>query len=78
MLKYHAVALISHASKVMLKILQARLQQYVPKFPRHAGFPRGRSAKDCRTPHELRQSQSPVAVCGLLIAAASLVVEHRL
>ena len=27
--KYHTVALISHASKVMLKILQARLQQYV-------------------------------------------------
>ena len=26
---YHTIALISHASKVMLKILQARLQQYV-------------------------------------------------
>ena len=26
---YHTVALVSHASKVMLKILQARLQQYV-------------------------------------------------
>ena len=26
--KYHTIALISHASKVMLKILQARLQQY--------------------------------------------------
>ena len=31
---YHAIALISHASKVMLKILQARLQQYVnPELP---------------------------------------------
>ena len=29
MLKHHTIALISHASKVMLKILQARLQQYV-------------------------------------------------
>ena len=33
---YHPIALISHTSKVMLKILQARLQQYVncelPKF----------------------------------------------
>ena len=29
MLNYHTIALISHASKVMLKILQARLQQYV-------------------------------------------------
>ena len=28
-LNYHTVALISHVSKVMLKILQARLQQYV-------------------------------------------------
>ena len=27
--EYHTIALISHASKVMLKILQARLQQYV-------------------------------------------------
>jgi len=28
-LHYHTIALISHASKVMLKILQVRLQQYV-------------------------------------------------
>ena len=27
--KYHTIALISHASKVILKILQARLQQYI-------------------------------------------------
>ena len=27
--KHHTVALISHASKIMLKILQARLQQYM-------------------------------------------------
>ena len=27
---YHTIALISHASKIMLKILQARLQQYEP------------------------------------------------
>ena len=26
---YHWIALVSHASKVMLKILQARLQQYI-------------------------------------------------
>ena len=26
---FHVVALISHASKIMLKILQARLQQYM-------------------------------------------------
>ena len=29
MFNYHTIVLISHASKVMLKILQARLQQYM-------------------------------------------------
>ena len=42
------VALISHASKVMLKILQARLQQYVNrKLPDvQAGFKKGRGNRD--------------------------------
>ena len=41
---YHTVALISHASKVMFKILQARLQQYVNcELPDvQAGFRKGR------------------------------------
>ena len=41
---YHTIALISHASKVMLKILQARLQQYVNcELPdAQAGFRKGR------------------------------------
>ena len=41
---YHTIALISHASKVMLKILQARLQQYVnPELPDvQVGFRKGR------------------------------------
>ena len=41
---YHTIALISHASKVMLKILQARPQQYVnSKLPDvQAGFRKGR------------------------------------
>ena len=41
---YRTVALISHASKVMLKILQARLQQYVShEIPDvQAGFRKGR------------------------------------
>ena len=45
---YHTVALISHASKVMLKILQARLQQYVNhELPDiQAGFRRGRGNRD--------------------------------
>ena len=42
------IALISHASKVMLKILQARFQQYMNgEFPDvHAGFRKGRGIRD--------------------------------
>ena len=45
---YHTVALISHASKVILNILQARLQQYVNcELPDvQAGFSKGRGARD--------------------------------
>ena len=45
---YHTIALISHASKVMLKILQARLHQYVNhKLPDvQAGFRKGRGTRD--------------------------------
>ena len=45
---YHTIALISHASKVMLKILQARLQQYVNhELPYvQAGFRKGRGIRD--------------------------------
>ena len=45
---YHKIALISHASKVMLKILQARLQQYVHcELPDvQAGFRKGRGTRD--------------------------------
>ena len=45
---YHTVALLSHASKVMLKILQARLQQYVNcELPDvQAGFRKGRGTRD--------------------------------
>ena len=45
---YRTVALISHASKVTLKILQARLQQYVNhEFPDvQAGFRKGRGTRD--------------------------------
>ena len=45
---YHTTALISHTSKVMLKILQARLQQYVNhELPAaQAGFRKGRGTRD--------------------------------
>ena len=45
---YHTIAHISHASKVILKVLQARLQQYVNQELRdvQAGFKKGRGTRD--------------------------------
>ena len=45
---YHTVSLISHASKIMLKILQAKLQQYVNReLPDvQAGFRKGRGTRN--------------------------------
>ena len=44
---YHTIAHISHASKVMLKILQARLQQYMNHEPSdvQVGFRKGRGTR---------------------------------
>ena len=48
MLRLRTIVLISHASKVMLKILQARLQQFVNReLPDvQAGFRKGRGTRD--------------------------------
>ena len=45
---YHTIALISHASKVMLKILQAKIQQYMSQeLPDvQTGFRKGRRTRD--------------------------------
>ena len=45
---YHTIVLISHTSKVMVKILQARLQQYMKCEPPdvQAGFRKGRGTRD--------------------------------
>ena len=45
---YHTIALISHTNKVTLKILQARLQQYVNRelSDVQAGFRKGRGTRD--------------------------------
>ena len=45
---YRTIALISHASKVMLKIFQARLQQYMNHelTDVQAGFRKGRGTRD--------------------------------
>ena len=47
-LNYHTITLISHASKVMLKVLQARLQKYVNReLPdSQAGLRKGRGTRD--------------------------------
>ena len=48
MFNYHTIALITHISKVMLKILQARLQQYMNHECPYvqAGFRKGRRTRD--------------------------------
>ena len=48
MFRLHTIVFISHASKVMLKILQDRLQQYMnQEFPDvQAGFRKGRGTRD--------------------------------
>ena len=70
---YHTVALISHASKVMLKILQARLQQYVNwELPDvQAEFRKGRGTKDqianiCWIIEKAREFQKKTSMSALL------------
>ena len=67
---YHTVALISHASKVMLKILPARLQQYVNReLPDvQAGFRKGRGTRDhianiCWIIKKAREFQKNIYFC---------------
>ena len=57
---YHTIALISHASKVMLKILQARLQQYVNhELPEvQAGFRKRHRNQRSNCQHPLDQGKS--------------------
>ena len=67
---FHTIALISHASKVMLKILQARLQQYVNhELPDvQAGFRKGRGTRDqianiCWIMENAREFQKSIYFC---------------
>ena len=67
---YHTIALISHTSKVMLKILQARLQQYVNReIPDvQAGFRKGGGTRDqianiCWIIKKARELQGNVYFC---------------
>ena len=67
---YRTIALISHASKVMLKILQARLQQYVNRELSgvQAGFRKGRGTRDqianiCCLMEKAREFQKNIYFC---------------
>ena len=74
---YHTIALISHASKVMLKILQARLQQYVNhELPDlQASFRKGRGTRDqidniCLILKKAREFQKNIYFCFIDYAKA--------
>jgi len=80
---YYTIALISHASKVMLKILQARLQKYVNcELPDvQAGFKKGRGTRDqianiCSIMEKAREFQKNIYVCFIDYAKAFDCVNH--
>ena len=81
---YRTIALISHPSKVMLKILQARLQQYVNcEFPDvQAGFRKGRGTRDqianiCWIIEKAREFQKNIYFCFIDYAKAFDYVDHN-
>ena len=81
---YHTIAFISHASKVMLKILQARLQQYVNhELPDvQAGFRKGRGTRDqiahiCRIIKKAREFQKNIYFFFIDYAKAFDYVDHN-
>ena len=81
---YHTIALISHASKVMLKILQARLQQYVNReLPDvQAGFRKGRGIRDQIANirwiiKKAREFQKNIYFCFIDYAKAFGCVDHN-
>ena len=81
---YHTIALISHASKVMLKILQARLQQYVNRelTDVQAGFRKGRGTRDqivniCWIMEKAREFQKNISFCFLDYAKTFGCVDHN-
>jgi len=85
MLKHCTIALISYSSKVMLKILQARLQQYVNcEIPDvQAGFRKGRGNKDqianiLWIMEKAREFQKNISFCFIDYAKAFDCVDHNI
>ena len=80
MFKLPHIALISHVSKVMLKILQARLQQYVNReLPDvQAGFRKGRGTRDqiANIMEKAREFQKNIYFCFIDYAQAFDCVDH--
>ena len=81
---YHTIALISNASKVMLKSLQARLQQYINcELPDvQAGFRKGRGTRDqtaniCWIIEKAREFQKNIYFCFIDYAKAFDCVDHN-
>ena len=81
---YRTIALISHASKVMLKILQARLQQYMNReLPDvQAGFRKGRGIRDqianiCWIIKKAREFQKNIYFCFIDYDKAFDCVDHN-
>ena len=81
---YCTIALISHASKVMLKILQARLQQYMncELSDVQGGFRKGRGTRDqitniCRIMEKAREFQKNIYFCFIDYAKAFDCVNHN-
>ena len=81
---YHTIALISHATKVMLKILQAKLQQYMNcELPDvQAVFRKGRRTRDqivniCWIMEKPREFQSNIYICFIDYAKAFDCVDHN-
>ena len=81
---YCTIALISYASKVVVKILQARLQRYVNReLPRvQTGFRKGRGTRDqianiCWVMEKVREFQKNIYFCFIDCAKAFDCTDHN-
>ena len=81
---YRTIALISHTSKVMLKIVQVRLQQYMNRelSDVQAGFRKGRGTRDqianiCWITDKAREFQKNIYFCFIDYAKAFDCVDHN-
>ena len=82
--EFRTIALISHGSKVMLKILQARLQQYMNHelLEAQAGFRKGRGTRNqiayiCWIIEKAREFQKNIYFCFIDYCKAFDYVDHN-